>query len=274
VTDVMDQQPKQPKKKSDLLVRCLSSILLGPPVLAAVYYGSPYSDVLIFLCAIILAWEWATICGEGSLGLPGKLLILSIAIVMGMGAAGYFFIALWGIAALAVTLWFLIRILLKQVKDTNWYLLGFIYVSISSLALLWLRNNHEDGLNIIFWILFVVWATDIGAYFSGRNFGGPKIAPKISPKKTWSGLVGGMMSAAVISYVFAQWMVNVSPFVLATTGALLAVVSQAGDFFESHLKRKFDVKDSSKLIPGHGGLLDRVDGLLACAIVVAGFYIV
>ncbi|WP_419901602.1 phosphatidate cytidylyltransferase [Kiloniella sp.] len=273
MTDVMDPQPKQPKKKSDLLVRSLSSILLGPLVLAAVYFGSPYSDLLIFLCSGILAWEWASLCGRGTLGPIGLSLIASVIVVMLVGLFDQFSLIMWGLPIVLVSFYGLTRLFFKSVNNSHWYILGLFYISISSLALLWIRNIPEQGLELIFWVLFVVWATDIGAYFSGRSIGGPKIAPKISPNKTWAGLIGGMLSAAVVSYIFTRWMNDVSPWELVISGALLAVISQAGDFFESHVKRRFDAKDSSRLIPGHGGLFDRVDGLLACAIVVAGYNI-
>ena len=271
MTDVMDPQPKQPKKKSDLLVRAISSLVLGPPVLAAVYFGAPFSSTLIFLCACILAWEWANLCGRGSLERLGILLITSVCGVMLIAVFDHFQFAL--LATLAATSVFLVlaQTVYRHTKNVLWYVIGSLYISISSLALLWIRDSSESGLYIFFWVLFVVWATDIGAYFTGRSLGGPKIAPGISPNKTWSGLIGGMTSAAIVSYVFAQWIDNVAVWELVIVGALLAVVSQAGDFFESHVKRIFNAKDSSKLIPGHGGLFDRVDGLLACAIVVAGF---
>ncbi len=155
-----------------------------------------------------------------------------------------------------------------------WLTLGLGYLSITTYSLLWLRNSYENGFEIVLWILLVVWSTDIGAYFSGKSIGGPKIAPSISPKKTWAGLIGGMISAAVISYIFAEITELYDPLVLGVSGAVLAVVSQMGDFFESHIKRKFDAKDSSKLIPGHGGLFDRVDGLLACSLLVFLFHLV
>ncbi|MFD2207308.1 phosphatidate cytidylyltransferase [Kiloniella antarctica] len=271
MTDVMDPQPKQPKKKSDLLIRFLSSIVLGPPVLAAVYFGGLYSSTLILFCACILAWEWANLCGRGSLERLGLLLIASVTSVILIGVLGHFQLALL-ITFVATCVFLALKLTVyRDTENTLWYVFGSLYISMSSLSLLWIRNSSESGLYTIFWVLFVVWATDIGAYFSGRKFGGPKIAPAISPNKTWSGLFGGMVSAAIVSYVFAQWINNFAGWELAIAGALLAVVSQAGDFFESHVKRTFDAKDSSKLIPGHGGLFDRVDGLLACSIVVAGY---
>ncbi|WP_068074444.1 phosphatidate cytidylyltransferase [Novosphingobium lentum] len=153
-----------------------------------------------------------------------------------------------------------------------WFVGGVAYVGMAGFVLMALRNEGE-GLLVILALLLAVIATDVGAYFSGRTFGGPKIAPRISPSKTWSGLVGGMLLSAIgLTLIFcgidpaaaadAWWQI-----VLA--GMLIAVVAQSGDFFESWMKRRAGVKDSSNLIPGHGGLFDRLDGLLA-VLFVAG----
>lgn len=140
---------------------------------------------------------------------------------------------------------------------------GLLYVGLPILALLWLRAVPDNGLVLTFWALSLVWATDIGAFFSGRTIGGPKIAPKISPSKTWAGLIGGMLAATALAACFHRWLglslalVWITPF--------LAVAAQAGDFFESWMKRRAGVKDSGTLLPGHGGVLDRLDGLVAAA---------
>jgi phosphatidate cytidylyltransferase len=138
---------------------------------------------------------------------------------------------------------------------------GLIYVGLPVLALLWLRSLPDNGLVLTFWALSLVWATDIGAFFAGRTIGGPKIAPAISPSKTWAGLIGGMLAATILAIGFHRWLglslslVWVTPF--------LAIAAQAGDFFESWMKRRASVKDSGTLLPGHGGVLDRLDGLVA-----------
>ncbi|WP_162937977.1 phosphatidate cytidylyltransferase [Kiloniella sp. EL199] len=267
MNDVMDPQPKRPKK-SDLLVRSLSSIVLGPPVLAAVYLGSPYSDVLIIVSGVILAWEWAALCYRRRIEAPGWFLIVSIAGLLMLGAFGY--VGLFAPALLSCTifLYLYMRFVTRNSDRAFWLTLGLCYLSVTTYALLWLRNSSGNGFETVLWILLVVWLTDIGAYFFGKSIGGPKIAPSISPKKTWAGLIGGMISAAVISYIFAEFTELYDPLILSIFGASLAVVSQMGDFFESHIKRRFDAKDSSNLIPGHGGLFDRVDGLLACSLLV------
>ena len=150
---------------------------------------------------------------------------------------------------------------------------GLVYVGLPVLALLWLRERPDNGLVLTLWALSLVWATDIGAFFSGRTIGGPKIAPAISPSKTWAGLIGGVAMATVLAMGFRHWLGL--PLVLVWATPLLAVAAQAGDFFESWMKRRAGVKDSGSLLPGHGGVLDRLDGVvtsapLAALIVAAG----
>ena len=127
----------------------------------------------------------------------------------------------------------------------------------------------------VLWVLFVVWATDVGGYMFGKTIGGPKLMPKVSPKKTWAGLLGGVFFAAAVTYIFVLQMgskgVNLPMFYFVLSSVILAFIAQAGDLFESAIKRSLNIKDSSNLIPGHGGIFDRVDGLLFVAPVVALF---
>lgn len=200
-----------------LLVRALSAIVLGPLLLAAVWCGYPWIDLIAALAAPVMIFEWTRL----TRGAP-VLRVLAWA---------------YGLAAL--------------------------------LALLWLRHQPAFGRETILWVLICIWATDIGAYFVGRTAGGAKLAPRISPGKTWSGLIGGMAWAAVASAV-AGYAFGLGETVhLAIAGAALAVVGQAGDLLESAAKRRAGVKDSGRLIPGHGGLLDRIDGLMAVLVAVA-----
>jgi phosphatidate cytidylyltransferase len=134
--------------------------------------------------------------------------------------------------------------------------------------LLWLGDSERDGRNTLLWVLAVVWATDIGAYAFGRWLGGPLLAPRLSPRKTWAGLIGGLGCAAVTGAA-AAWLLGASPMWLAGVSAGLAIIEQFGDLAESLAKRRFGVKDASGLIPGHGGLLDRLDGFLAVIPAVA-----
>jgi phosphatidate cytidylyltransferase len=151
---------------------------------------------------------------------------------------------------------------------------GALYISIPVVALLWLRDDPVYGMATTFWLLAVVWATDTGALFAGRAIGGPKLAPTISPNKTWAGLFGGIASAMLVSLGAALWYGSSAVWPLVIAGGLLAVVAQAGDLLESRVKRYLSVKDSGGMIPGHGGLFDRVDGLLAAAPVLGLAYLV
>ncbi|MEW5728019.1 MAG: phosphatidate cytidylyltransferase, partial [Pseudomonadota bacterium] len=150
-----------------------------------------------------------------------------------------------------------------------WAGLGALYVGLPSVALVWLRGDPEVGRETVFWLLLLVWATDTGAYAFGRLIGGPKLMPAVSPKKTWAGLVGGMICAGAVGLAVAAAVPLPNAAGLAVGSAMLAVVAQAGDLLESWVKRRFGVKDSSSIIPGHGGVLDRVDGLLAAGAAVA-----
>jgi len=153
-----------------------------------------------------------------------------------------------------------------------WNLAGILYIGVAAATLMSLRDG-DDGLVSVLVVMAMVIATDVGAYFAGRTIGGPKIAPSISPSKTWAGLIGGMLASGGI-LTLASYLVSAGEasgvilLAYAAGGAVIAIIAQAGDFFESWMKRRAGVKDSGKLIPGHGGLFDRVDGLLAVAFVI------
>lgn len=158
-----------------------------------------------------------------------------------------------------------------------WKVYGFFYCLLPAVSLLWIREQAEyagigTGPDLLIWVFLVVWSTDIGAYFAGRAIGGPKLAPTISPNKTVAGLVGGVISAAIIAGSWAVYMEL--PSTLLWLAAPLAVAAQLGDLFESGLKRRAGVKDSGTWLPGHGGLLDRLDGLVPVAMLTAGLMMV
>lgn len=163
-----------------------------------------------------------------------------------------------------------------------WGATGPLYIGLASIAAIWLRDANA-GLMLVLWLLLAVWSTDVGAYFAGKGIGGPRIAPSVSPNKTWAGLIGGMLAAGLVSAAMSWWYVpdwlqwshsagdgriGQGMLRMAAAGLLIALIAQAGDFAESAWKRHFKVKDSSGLIPGHGGVLDRLDGVL-CVFPVA-----
>lgn len=154
----------------------------------------------------------------------------------------------------------------------NWRLIGFFYCLLPAVALLWIRERYIPGgispqPDLLVWVFLVVWSTDIGAYFAGRAIGGPKLAPSISPNKTTAGLIGGIAAATLIAGAWAAWVGL--PAIVMWLAAPFAFAAQMGDLFESRLKRRAGVKDSGTWLPGHGGLLDRLDGLVPVAVLTA-----
>lgn len=194
--------------------------------------------------------------------LAGALLILVA--IWAAYRGGYLFAGL--VASAAVILFYEWRRLVAG-WGIGWQVAGFLYALVPALALLWIRDRAPQGLELLLWVFIVTWSTDIGAFFAGRAIGGPRLAPSISPNKTIAGLVGGMLSAALAGYAWAELTsLSAALFVLAP---VFAVAAQAGDLFESGLKRRAGVKDSGSWLPGHGGALDRLDGLVVVATLTA-----
>lgn len=237
-----------------------------PPTLAAIYFGPPFFDGLIALACAVLIWEWGRLCGRKAIStevaLAGLCLIGAIA-VAGFGRYDLAFALLGAGVVLAGGA----AMLRGRNGGARWVAAGVVYIGIPTLSMVWLRDGA--GRDTIFWLFAVVWATDTGAYAFGRAIGGPKLLPRVSPKKTWAGLIGGIICAGAVGAAFAFGAGRSSLWPLAVYSGFLAVVAQGGDLFESWVKRHFGVKDSGAIMPGHGGLLDRVDGLLAVAAVVA-----
>lgn len=260
---------------SPLAQRVVTAVVLAPPVLLALYLGSPYSDVLILIAAAIAGWEWSRLCNRGRLDISTCSLIGTVTAAVLMAELGRYSIAAWVVVVGAMGTALLASN--RQHESVAWVVGGVIYLSWTFISFVWLSQPEYFGYQGIFWLLFVVWATDIGAYAAGRSIGGPKLAPRFSPNKTWSGLLGGALAAALISVGYVAWVLSggflasldLNWGYLALAGAALAAVAQLGDLFESHLKRQFDAKDSSRIIPGHGGVLDRIDGLLAASLACA-----
>jgi phosphatidate cytidylyltransferase len=241
---------------SDLAIRSLVGMVLIAIALAALFGGGAWFWVLTSLAAMLMLVEWCDLAGVDR---HAKRLTLFAACVplaiMAPGlAAGPSFLALGLIAGAA----FFATIVTRNPRLGT----GIAYVALPALALLFLRGERQ-GLLLALWVLATVWTTDIGAYFAGRSIGGPKLAPSVSPNKTWAGLVGGVVSAFGLGLIL--WRNAGLPFQLAVASPILAVIAQIGDLYESALKRQAGVKDSGSLLPGHGGVMDRLDGLVPVA---------
>ena len=250
---------------SDVFKRLVTGLLLGPPVLAALYVGSPYSDLLIVVAAGIMAWEWGRLCGAENVSPTMIAMIAGVVLASTATALGSVSLSGWILLVAVMSAMLLGR---QSLLEPLWVGIGVGVIGLAGMALVWLRANPEWGREVILWLIAVVWATDSGAYFAGRSLGGPKLAPKISPKKTWSGLAGGVLCAGLVGVATSFLLDRPAAWAIVATSMLLALVSQGGDLFESILKRRFGAKDSSNLIPGHGGLLDRTDGLIAASLCV------
>lgn len=226
--------------------------------------GLPYA-LLLMLCAALMAREWARLCGAVPDSLPGLVMAAgSVGII-----AGAFFYPEYSLAAAAcIILYFVIRRLPAgglPPRGHVWIAAGALAIVPTGLSLLWLRTFPTDGLTIVLWLFAVVWATDIAAYIVGKSIGGPRLVPTISPNKTWAGLFGGLGGASLVGFLLSFAIAGEPHPSAALAGLVIGLAANAGDIFESFLKRRFDVKDSGGLIPGHGGVLDRLDSLLAAA---------
>lgn len=247
-----------PKEFGNLWKRTITGIALIAVAVAALFAGGWGFWLLVTFLALAMIAEWG-----GLMKAPGWKVALAIAIMAAVMIFAHplyrvidtanLYALLGGAAALAV--------IGMSARMGG----GLFYLGLASLAIIFLRE--QGGVVLTFWTLAMVWATDIGAYFSGKTIGGPKLAPLFSPNKTWAGLVGGVICAMLVSTLFA--MQAALPLLIIPLAGLFAVIAQLGDLFESWLKRRADVKDSSNLFPGHGGALDRLDGLLPVSIGVA-----
>jgi phosphatidate cytidylyltransferase len=252
-------------KSDSIKTRFLSAAILAPIALALVWLGGWYFTGLILLAGVLMVREWDRLCGGNGRGLHVWLLSAAVVAVSIFSATGQ-----WNLLGPAAVVGVLLAFVANRKDQPKWTALGGLYILLPMIALLWIRNDLQWGLVTIVWMLVVVWATDTGAYFAGKSIGGPKMAPRISPNKTWAGLVGGVVAAAFFSVLTGKIAGAGSLQNLALFGGLAAVVGQLGDVCESSVKRHFGVKDSGDIIPGHGGLFDRLDSLLIVALVIAG----
>jgi phosphatidate cytidylyltransferase len=248
----------------NLLTRVVAALVLAPLAIAIAYAGGWLWAALATLAAIGLYVEWLTIVGAARHWLVVAsggvaLAVAGLCLALGRIDASLLALAL-GFAAVAVL----------SPERRNWTAAGFGYAAATEMASVLVRLDQIEGFVALILILLVVWATDIGGYFVGRGIGGPKLWPRISPNKTWAGAAGGFAASLVVAAGFAGFGLGRSgPLLLVS--AVLSIASQLGDLFESAVKRRFGVKDSGHIIPGHGGLLDRLDGFVAAIVLAAIF---
>jgi phosphatidate cytidylyltransferase len=244
-------------------MRIIAALVLAPLAIAIAYAGGWLWLGLVTLAAIGLYVEWVTIVGARTprVMAAGIVTLFGVAVWLGIGRIGTTYV----IVALGV----IVAALLSPHRR-GWTALGGCYASAALIASVAVRLDQVWGFTALMFVLLIVWVTDIGGYFAGRGIGGPKLWPRVSPKKTWAGAIGGFAASLVIAFGFvALGLGKTGPLLLLA--AILSIASQLGDLFESAVKRRFGVKDSSHIIPGHGGLMDRLDGFVAAVVLAAIF---
>jgi len=249
---------------SELALRVGSALVLVPLAIGTAYLGGWLFALFWGAAAMGVLWEWTALLarndqrsvlltGGASLALAVVLVaaghLLAAVVVLAMGAIG--------VASLALA------------ERRTWVAGGIPYAGALALAPIVLRADDADGFLAVIFLFAIVWTTDISAYFAGRALGGPKLMPQVSPNKTWAGAVGGLIASVVVALALAKMAGLTALFALAMLAVVLSVFAQGGDLFESFLKRRFHAKDSSHLIPGHGGLMDRLDGFVSASVAAA-----
>jgi phosphatidate cytidylyltransferase len=248
----------------NLLMRVVAASVLAPAAIAIAFAGGWLWTALVTLAAIGLYVEWLMVVGA-----VRQMRVVASGVVA-LAAAGFCLASGWIDAALLVLALGFAAVALLSPERRGWTAAGFFYAGSAEMASILVRLDQVYGFVALILILLVVWVTDIGGYFAGRGIGGPKLWPRVSPRKTWAGAVGGFVASLFVAAGFAAFgLGKIGPLVLL--GAVLSVASQLGDLFESAVKRRFGVKDSSHIIPGHGGLLDRLDGFVAAVVLAAIF---
>ncbi|USG59615.1 phosphatidate cytidylyltransferase [Sneathiella marina] len=251
---------------SSLQLRVMSACVLAPIAIGALYFGGLYFAVFLGLASIAMSYEWCMASISARQVLFTIVMVITVLVSLWFS---YYSALSQAITALicGAAVMALMGSVFKQGADLIWLSLGPFCIGLPVASLLIIRNEPDVGFALAMTLFFVIWATDIGAYFSGKTIGGPKIAPSISPNKTWAGLFGGMIAAMITAYGMVYFLINaeIAPFGILLLGGASAILAQAGDFSESAWKRKFGIKDASNLIPGHGGVLDRLDGVLFVA---------
>jgi len=248
----------------NLLMRVVAALVLAPLAIAAAYAGSWWWIVPVTLLAIGLFVEWLTVVGsarETSVIAAGVVALAVAGLCLGFARVELALAALGlGVAATA----------LLSSRQRGWTSGGFLYAAAAQMASGLVRLDPARGFVALVFVMLIVWVTDIGGYFAGRGIGGAKLWPRVSPNKTWAGAIGGFGASLVVALGFAALDLG-HAWSLLMLAAVLSVIAQLGDLFESAVKRRFGVKDSSHIIPGHGGLMDRLDGFVAAMVLASIF---
>jgi phosphatidate cytidylyltransferase len=249
---------------SELALRVGSALVLVPLAIGTAYLGGWLFALFWGAAAMGVLWEWTALVARNdqrSVPLTGGA---SLALAVVLVAAGHLLAAVVVLAMGAIG-----AASLALAERRTWVAGGIPYAGALALAPIVLRADDADGFLAVIFLFAIVWTTDISAYFAGRALGGPKLMPQVSPNKTWAGAVGGLIASVVVTLALAKMAGLTALFALAMLAVVLSVFAQGGDLFESFLKRRFHAKDTGHLIPGHGGLMDRLDGFVSASVAAA-----
>jgi phosphatidate cytidylyltransferase len=245
---------------NDFPLRLAAGLAMGAVALAFTLAGAMPFAILVVLAALVVSWEWGRLVHGKEAGIVVAVQIGTAALAGILAAAGFV-----GLGLLALPIGAILATLLSLGRNSLFSALGVFYAGLPTVALIWLRSDAWLGLLAVVFLIVIVVAADTAGFLAGRLFGRSKLWPSVSPNKTWEGLIGAVIVSAIVGGLFWFAIPGASALRLAATGAVLALVAQAGDLAESALKRRFGAKDTGTLIPGHGGVMDRVDGLVAVA---------
>jgi phosphatidate cytidylyltransferase len=248
--------------RSELLLRVCSALVLAPLAIVTAYVGGWWFAAFWGIAALGTFWEWSALMAATHRRSIMTIGALSIAIAIAFAAAGH---AIVGLAVVAIGT--VATASLTPAQMRIWLAAGVPYSASIAAAPIMLRADAQYGFLAVLFLFAIVWGSDIAAYFFGRAIGGAKLLPQVSPKKTWSGAIAGTAAAIAAGLIVARAAGVAGSFALAMLAAVLSVFSQAGDLLESFLKRRFGAKDTSRLIPGHGGLMDRLDAFVVASVV-------
>ncbi|HJZ43492.1 MAG TPA: phosphatidate cytidylyltransferase [Hyphomicrobiaceae bacterium] len=248
---------------SDFGPRVISGLAMGAVVALFTFSGVTAFSVLVVIVALLLSWEWGRL-------VHGREADVVIAIHVGSAGAAAVLAAFGyvGLGLLALPIGAILAMLLSLGRNSLFSALGVFYAGLPAVALIWLRSDASLGMLAIIFVIVIVITSDTAGFLFGRVLGGPRLWPRLSPNKTWAGVIGALVASSIIGALFWFAVPGASAVRLAATGVVLSLAAQGGDLAESAIKRHFGAKDSGSLIPGHGGVMDRVDGLVAAAAVV------
>jgi phosphatidate cytidylyltransferase len=247
----------------DFRTRVASGLGMGAVAALFTFSGAIAFSILVVVVALLLSWEWGRLVHGRDADVVVAIHVGAAGIAAVLAAFGFV-----GLGLLALPIGAILAMLLSLGRNSVFSALGVFYAGLPAVAMIWLRSDATLGLLAVIFVIVIVIASDTAGFLSGRVLGGPRLWPRISPNKTWAGMIGALVASSIIGALFWFAVPGASAVRLAATGVVLSLAAQGGDLAESAIKRRFGAKDSGSLIPGHGGVMDRVDGLVAAAAVV------